>query len=209
VPLGQRGTGALARQPLGLRLLDTAHSTTLLFSCQTAVCAVQTSATGFWACAFTWAALCRLLCRSIDHAGGLDAYLLKTPDRWLFSDVGSDLKYRIGLIYKQRWYDAAQARRLEQQQQQRQRQQQGTVAAEAPASTSSSPPAARPAAVTGPRGFSSGAGGAGSRGGAAELDALRRQEADKMLGWAGPRSSSSMGPGPPQQPSCQQHPGGG
>ncbi len=49
--------------------------------------------------------------RQIDRSGGLDRYLLKTPDRLLHSDVGSDLKFRIGLIYRQRWFQEAAARR--------------------------------------------------------------------------------------------------
>jgi hypothetical protein len=52
-----------------------------------------------------------LLCRQIDRAGGLDRYLVRTPDKLLHSDVGSDLKFRIGLIMKQRWYEEAAARR--------------------------------------------------------------------------------------------------
>ncbi|KAI8464270.1 MAG: hypothetical protein J3K34DRAFT_461995 [Monoraphidium minutum] len=51
--------------------------------------------------------------RQIDRSGGLDRYLLKTPDRLLHSDVGSDLKFRIGLIYKQRWFEEAAARRMQ------------------------------------------------------------------------------------------------
>jgi hypothetical protein len=54
-----------------------------------------------------------VLCRLIDRAGGLDRYLLKTPDRLLHSDVGSDLKFRIGLIHKQRWFEEAAQRRMD------------------------------------------------------------------------------------------------
>ena len=49
----------------------------------------------------------------MDRSGGLDRYLLQTPDRLLHSDVGSDLKFRIGLIYKQQWYEEAAQRRRE------------------------------------------------------------------------------------------------
>lgn len=52
-----------------------------------------------------------MLCRLIDRAGGLDQWLLHTPDRLLHSDVGSELKFRIGLIYKQRAHDEAKRRR--------------------------------------------------------------------------------------------------
>ncbi len=34
-------------------------------------------------------------------SGGLDRYLLTRPDAKLFSDVGSELKLKIGLIQKQ------------------------------------------------------------------------------------------------------------
>eukprot|EP00879_Flechtneria_rotunda_P003408 GHRR01003636.1.p1 GENE.GHRR01003636.1~~GHRR01003636.1.p1 ORF type:complete len:165 (+),score=54.59 GHRR01003636.1:196-690(+) len=52
--------------------------------------------------------------RAIDRAGGLDRYLLKTPDSLLHSDVGSDLKFRIGLIYRHKWHQ----QQLQKQQQQ-------------------------------------------------------------------------------------------
>lgn len=43
--------------------------------------------------------------RRIEQAGGLDSYLLKTPDALLNSDVGSDLRFRIGLLKKQQQFD--------------------------------------------------------------------------------------------------------
>eukprot|EP00877_Chromochloris_zofingiensis_P004397 jgi/Chrzof1/13959/Cz08g19130.t1 len=46
--------------------------------------------------------------REIERAGGLDKYLLKTPDEKLFSDVGSDLKFRIQLVYRQQWQQKLQ-----------------------------------------------------------------------------------------------------
>lgn len=50
-------------------------------------------------------------CRAIDRAGGLDRYLLKTPDSLLFSDKGSNLKFQIGLIHRhQQWLQAQQQR---------------------------------------------------------------------------------------------------
>lgn len=44
-----------------------------------------------------WATLgtetvCSGACRCIDKAGGLDAYILNTPDEKLGSDVGADLR---------------------------------------------------------------------------------------------------------------------
>jgi hypothetical protein len=53
------------------------------------------------------------LCRYIDKAGGLDRYLLKTPDNLLWSDVASDLKFRINLAYKQEAEKAMQQKLLE------------------------------------------------------------------------------------------------
>ena len=38
---------------------------------------------------------------------------MKTPDNKLFSDVGSDLKHRIGLMYKQRHVTELQQQRAE------------------------------------------------------------------------------------------------
>jgi hypothetical protein len=51
------------------------------------------------------AAAAAAACRAIDRAGGLDRYLLKTPDSLLYSDLGSDLKFRIGLLYRHKWYE--------------------------------------------------------------------------------------------------------
>lgn len=62
-------------------------------------------------------ALLRYCCRAIDRAGGLDRYLLKTPDSLLYSDVGSDLKFRIGLIYRHMWHEQRQQQKQLQQQQ--------------------------------------------------------------------------------------------
>lgn len=42
----------------------------------------------------------------IDACGGLDNYLLRTPDKNLHSDVASDLKFQIGLVQKQRAYES-------------------------------------------------------------------------------------------------------
>jgi hypothetical protein len=39
--------------------------------------------------------------RQIDSSGGLDRYLLTRPDAKLFSDVGSELKLKIGLMKQQ------------------------------------------------------------------------------------------------------------
>lgn len=50
-------------------------------------------------------------CRQIDKAGGLDRYLLKTPDSLLHSDVGSDLKFQLGLIYRHKQYQERQQQR--------------------------------------------------------------------------------------------------
>lgn len=50
-------------------------------------------------------------CRAIDAAGGLDRYLLKTPDSLLHSDVASDLKFKLSHIYRHKQY-------LQQQEQQ-------------------------------------------------------------------------------------------
>eukprot|EP00878_Enallax_costatus_P020242 GHUV01021392.1.p1 GENE.GHUV01021392.1~~GHUV01021392.1.p1 ORF type:complete len:170 (+),score=50.95 GHUV01021392.1:932-1441(+) len=55
--------------------------------------------------------------RQIDKAGGLDRYLLKTPDSLLFSDVGSKLKFRLGLTYRHKQYQERQQQLLQQQQQ--------------------------------------------------------------------------------------------
>jgi hypothetical protein len=54
-------------------------------------------------------------CRAIDRAGGLDRYLLKTPDSLLFSDLGSDLKFRIGLLYRHKWHEQRQQQQKQQQ----------------------------------------------------------------------------------------------
>lgn len=51
--------------------------------------------------------------RLIDRCGGLDNYLLRTPDKRLFSDVGSTLKYQIGQIYKQQRLQELQAKKAE------------------------------------------------------------------------------------------------
>ncbi|KAF6251330.1 hypothetical protein COO60DRAFT_1561439 [Scenedesmus sp. NREL 46B-D3] len=64
--------------------------------------------------------------RAIDRAGGLDRYLLKTPDSLLYSDLGSDLKFRIGLLYRHKWHE----QRQQQQRQQLQLQGAATAAAE-------------------------------------------------------------------------------
>jgi hypothetical protein len=48
--------------------------------------------------------------RAIDKAGGLDRYLLKTPDALLWSDLGSDLKFRLGLIYRHQQHQQWQQR---------------------------------------------------------------------------------------------------
>jgi len=50
-------------------------------------------------------------CRAIDTAGGLDRYLLKTPDSLLHSDVASDLKFKLSHIYRHKQH-------LQQQEQQ-------------------------------------------------------------------------------------------
>jgi hypothetical protein len=57
-----------------------------------------------------------LPCRAIDRAGGLDRYLLKTPDSLLYSDLGSDLKFRIGLLYRHKWHEQRQQQNQQQQQ---------------------------------------------------------------------------------------------
>jgi hypothetical protein len=59
--------------------------------------------------------LCVALCRAIEQAGGLDRYLLNTPDSLLQSDKASNLKFKLSNIY---WY-----KQHEQKQQQRQGQQ--------------------------------------------------------------------------------------
>lgn len=56
-------------------------------------------------CTPTSLSRCRCACRSIERAGGLDRWLLHTPDAHLHSDVGSALKFRIGLLYKQRQHE--------------------------------------------------------------------------------------------------------
>jgi hypothetical protein len=72
-----------------------------------------------------------LPCRAIDRAGGLDRYLLKTPDSLLYSDLGSDLKFRIGLLYRHKWHEQRQQQNQQQQQQQQQLRLPGTVQAAA------------------------------------------------------------------------------
>ncbi len=108
-----------------------------------------------------------ILHRHIDDAGGLDSYLLRTPDRLLMSDVGSDLKFRIGLVYKQRWHDLEQQkqqqRRLQSVPQRRPQQQLGHAAAGAGTQSVSMTTKHSEAAKS-----------------VAGLDALRRQQADAM-----------------------------
>lgn len=53
-------------------------------------------------------------CRAIDRAGGLDRYLLKTPDAQLHSDVASKLKFRLSTIYWHKEHEAKQQRQLQQ-----------------------------------------------------------------------------------------------
>ncbi|WIA38192.1 hypothetical protein OEZ86_001541 [Tetradesmus obliquus] len=53
--------------------------------------------------------------RAIDRAGGLDRYLLKTPDSLLYSDLGSDLKFKIGLLYRHNWHEQRQQQQGQQQ----------------------------------------------------------------------------------------------
>jgi hypothetical protein len=48
------------------------------------------------ACRLSW-----LGRRLIDAAGGLDRYLLQTPDSQLHSDYASELKFQISQVYKQ------------------------------------------------------------------------------------------------------------
>lgn len=49
-----------------------------------------------------WHALPRPTRRYIEALGGLDDYLLQTPDRKLFSDVASRLKYEVTQLYRAR-----------------------------------------------------------------------------------------------------------
>lgn len=51
--------------------------------------------------------------RRIDFLGGLDAYLLQTPDNRLWSDVGSQLKFEIGLVNQQQKYQEFMRQRAE------------------------------------------------------------------------------------------------
>ncbi|WIA17891.1 hypothetical protein OEZ85_009391 [Tetradesmus obliquus] len=67
--------------------------------------------------------------RAIDRAGGLDRYLLKTPDSLLYSDLGSDLKFKIGLLYRHKWHEQRQQQQGQQQQGQQQLQLPGAAAA--------------------------------------------------------------------------------
>lgn len=61
--------------------------------------------------------LCILCCcRAIDRAGGLDRYLLKTPDSLLHSDKASDLKFRLSCIYGHKQHEEQQQHRQKQKQ---------------------------------------------------------------------------------------------
>ena len=55
-----------------------------------------------------------LLCRTIDRVGGLDAYLLGTPERKLGSDVGMQLRQHIEAALRMRAADQAAAAQLPQ-----------------------------------------------------------------------------------------------
>ena len=46
-------------------------------------------------------------CRDVESKGGLDDYLLTTPDRLLRSDVASQLKWRITSIVQRNRFSAA------------------------------------------------------------------------------------------------------
>jgi hypothetical protein len=58
------------------------------------------------------------MCRSIDSAGGLDRYLLNTPDALLHSDVASKLKFRLSSIYWHKQHQERQQQRKQHKQQQ-------------------------------------------------------------------------------------------
>lgn len=55
----------------------------------------------------TLAGCLRRACRLIERAGGLDSYLLNTPEVMLNSDLGSDLKFRIEQVKKEQAYQQA------------------------------------------------------------------------------------------------------
>lgn len=75
-------------------------------------------------CGPHWLPLCIFCCcRAIDRAGGLDRYLLKTPDSLLHSDKASDLKFKLSCIYGHKQHEEQQQQRQKHKQLEAQQQQ--------------------------------------------------------------------------------------